>query len=234
MEEQPLMMDEMMSKKSNKSNKSKVEPGTCCCCNCACEDEYTKDETCCGCFPVKCGIHFVGILTYVITIIAVVFAFFQFLNEFFPWWYPAVTLLLFIPLILALVFFISFWIKESDGTRGRLIVACILVIVSFALVFLWHLIFIVYFYKGGKEVHIGTGDPDAPDSDYQTEDKRKYIFVEAAEATIIIAIYSYYICFTSRYAALYEEGPKPEFRDDEEEKKMEEEKKDDMEDKKEM
>ena len=142
MEDQPLM-DNMSqkSKKSNKSNKSQVPPSTCCCCNCACEDEYTKDETCCGCFPVKCGIHCVGILTYVITIIAVVFAFFQFLNEFFPWWYPAVTLILFIPLIIALVFFISFWIKENDGSRGRLVTACILVIISFALVFLWHVIF---------------------------------------------------------------------------------------------
>merc|ERR1712110_266043 len=58
----------------------------CCCCECVCKNEATKDSSCCGCFPIKCGVVAIGIFTILITAIFFVWYFFLFLNEYIHWW----------------------------------------------------------------------------------------------------------------------------------------------------
>merc|ERR1712032_35440 len=51
-----------------------MEP--CCCCECVCANEFTKDSSCCGCFPIKCGVVAIGIFTVLITAILFIWYFF--------------------------------------------------------------------------------------------------------------------------------------------------------------
>lgn len=39
----------------------------CCCCLCVCSNNFTEDRSCCGCFPIKCGVVTIGIFTYILT-----------------------------------------------------------------------------------------------------------------------------------------------------------------------
>ena len=38
----------------------------CCCCDCKCSDEATLEETCCICCPIKCGIHVIAVVTFLL------------------------------------------------------------------------------------------------------------------------------------------------------------------------
>merc|ERR1712167_131193 len=38
----------------------------CCCCFCNCSNRYTRDLSCFGCFPLKCGIICIGLFTIVL------------------------------------------------------------------------------------------------------------------------------------------------------------------------
>merc|ERR1719453_2109609 len=44
----------------------------CCCCLCACSNEFTEELSCCGCFPIKCGIVTIGIFTFILTLVLVI------------------------------------------------------------------------------------------------------------------------------------------------------------------
>jgi hypothetical protein len=70
----------------------------CCCCLCACSNEYTKDSSCCGCFPIKCGVVAIGIFTLLLTIYMVTMNFFLILNEYIHWYFPVVILVLLAPM----------------------------------------------------------------------------------------------------------------------------------------
>ena len=54
----------------------------CCCCMCACSNENTDGTTCCGCFPVKCGVVAIGITVWTITLYMFLTTYFLILNEY--------------------------------------------------------------------------------------------------------------------------------------------------------
>merc|ERR1719194_66746 len=59
-----LMQEEQPPKKLTLEEIAIEEEGClCCCCVCHCSVKETKDLACCGCFPIKCGVVTIGILT---------------------------------------------------------------------------------------------------------------------------------------------------------------------------
>jgi len=112
--------------------KDNLEP--CCCCLCVCSNEFTEDRSCCGCFPIKCGIVVIGGFTYFVTVVLLVWNFFLFMNDYIHWWFTFIVLLLYIPLIVGAAFFVSFFTKDTKTTRSLIRTACILILVSLVIV----------------------------------------------------------------------------------------------------
>merc|ERR1712139_746208 len=83
---------------SEVSDPDKYNLQPCCCCLCACSHDRVGDATCFGCFPIRCGILFISIQIFALAIILIVVTFFQLLNEYLPWWFVFITLILLIPL----------------------------------------------------------------------------------------------------------------------------------------
>ena len=123
--------------------------------------------------PIKCGVHTIGFFTIGVAIYLTFSSFTQFLNVYFAWWYTAILLLLYIPLYIAVYFFWRFiyWkeYKESKVNRGRLVLACILAIVSLILGLVWCIIFITQIYK--EEQVYTTPEPWNEDSYIAQSDK---------------------------------------------------------------
>jgi len=114
--------DAMLDKKDDEGDK-KTEPAEeeeekeeehdmCCCCICQCSTEETKKLSCCGCFPIKCGLIVVGIIYCCLTVAMFIELFYGFINEQIHWWYPVVGILLMVPLIIGLCFYIRFFTKD--------------------------------------------------------------------------------------------------------------------------
>merc|ERR1712072_91711 len=133
----------MMSNKDSGSKKesTKVESekeeehDMCCCCICQCSTEETKKLSCCACFPIKCGLIVVGIIYCTLTVAMFIELFYGFINEQIHWWYPVVGILLMVPLIIGLCFYIRFFTKDESATRGRLYAASFLLFHSPSLPF---------------------------------------------------------------------------------------------------
>jgi hypothetical protein len=123
----------------------------CCCCDCVCANEFTQGYTFCICFPIKCGVAFVGVVTLLLTTILFVWYFFQFMNEYLHWWYTLVNLFLIAPLLIGASFVVSWFIKDSKATRTMLFTSQILALVSVLLLALWNIIYFVAIYK--KDVY---------------------------------------------------------------------------------
>merc|ERR1711959_385520 len=224
----------------NKSTKSVEEQlkyqdhEFCCCCVCQCSTEQTRDLGCCGCFPIKCGIVTIGIITFVIYLVLFVEIFYCLLNEYDDWWYVLVGLVLLIPMLIGCCFFIVFYASETDTTRSTIKVACMLTIISVTLLAVWNTCYFYYLYKY-PDVYTGS-----PDTGYYKQTKKQYIVWSLVIAAAIDAIYSYFLCVTITYKGRLNstessEGgfgiPQPPGLDaigGDEEKKDEEEKKDDM------
>lgn len=187
------------TKKSNKTEESipKEHVATpCCCCLCVCSNEYTVGSSCCGCFPIKCGVIAIGIFTVLLTIYLITMNYFLILNEYVHWYYPVVLLLLYIPLIIGSSFFIVFFTKDTQASRGKLFVACQFGIISTALACVWIVSYYVWIYKQDT-VYSGMGDPS--DNVYTKQSKKFYLFVVLAETAALCAAYAYFICVTNRY-----------------------------------
>ena len=205
-------MDPMMAmedkKDEKKSEKSKKTDGTqeaipkehimtpCCCCLCVCSNEYTVGSSCCGCFPIKCGVIAIGIFTVLLTIYLITMNYFLIMNEYVHWYYPVVLLVLYIPLIIGSSFFIVFFSKDTQSSRGKLFVACQFGIISTALACVWILSYYVWIYKGDA-VYSGMGNPS--DNVYTKQSKKFYLFVVLAETAALCSAYAYFICVTNRY-----------------------------------
>merc|ERR1719198_393632 len=169
----------------------------CCCCLCACSNEYTKDSRCCGCFPIKCGVLTIGIFTLLLTIYMVTMNFFLILNEYIHWYFPVIILILLAPMCIGSSFFIVFFTKDTASSRGKLFTACIFGIISTALIAVWIVCYYVFIYKNDT-VFTGQGDPQS--NSYSKMSKKFYLFVVLAETTALCIAYSYFICVTNRYA----------------------------------
>jgi hypothetical protein len=186
----------------------------CCCCLCSCSNEYTKDSSCCGCFPIKCGVLSIGIFTLLLTIYMVTMNFFLILNDYIHWYFPVIILILLVPMCIGSSFFVVFFTKDSAASRGKLFTACMFGIISTALIAVWIVCYYVFIYKNDT-VFTGQGDPQS--NSYSKMSKKFYLFVVLAETTALCIAYSYFICVTNRYAQNMK-GKEEE----EEEEKMEE------------
>jgi hypothetical protein len=189
----------------------------CCCCLCSCSNEYTKDSSCCGCFPIKCGVVTIGIFTVLLTIYMVTMNFFLILNDYIHWYFPVVILVLLAPMCIGSSFFIVFFTKDTASSRGKLFTACMFGIISTALIAVWIVCYYVFIYKNDT-VFTGQGDPQT--NSYSKMSKKFYLFVVLAETTALCIAYSYFICVTNRYA--------DNMKGEEEAEAMEEEKKEEM------
>lgn len=126
--------------------------------------------------------------------------FFGLLNEYLPWWYTFVALLLQIPLITSAAIAVYFFGADKRSTRGKLRGAAIMSIISVFLWAVWQLVFFLAIYKRDT-VYIGTG-PANDDSNYARYGKKQYIFTFLAEAFIIIGFLAYFIAVISQYVSL--------------------------------
>jgi len=167
----------------------------CCCCLCDCSEREYRDLSCCGCFPVKCGIYTIGILAVLLTALIFLETFMMLMADHIAWWFVLVSVLLQIPLIIGLIFFLNFFGEDSDATRGKLRSACILAIVSFSLQITWN---IVYFWILYKPPNIVVGNDEAPVN--FTVSKKLYLFWTSFFYLWAIFAYGYFICVVGRYA----------------------------------
>merc|ERR1712195_398985 len=173
------------------------------------------DATCFGCLPIKCGILFIAIQIFALSIIMITVTFFQLLNEYLPWWFVFITLLLLIPNILGACFMVYFFGKDNRGTRGRMFGAIILSIISISLWCTWNLIFFLGIYKRDT-VYTGMG-PANDETNYHATPKRTYLFTVLAETTFILVWLTYYTCVANQYCSLMNDS-----YDREEKRKMRE------------
>merc|ERR1719379_1997936 len=86
--------------------------------------------SCCCFFPIRCGILFIGCIIIAITLFVFLEIFYELLNDDIHWLYVLVGVLLACTLIVASAFAVLFFTEDSEGSRTRLFVACMLVIIG--------------------------------------------------------------------------------------------------------
>jgi len=166
----------------------------CCCCLCHCSEREYRDLSCCGCLPVKCGIYTIGVFAVALTALIFVETFMMLMSEHIAWWFVLVSVLLQIPLIIGLIFFLNFFGEDSEATRGKLGAACILAIVSFCLQTAWN---IGYFWGLYKPSNITVGNDEAFTF---TCTKKQYLFWTSFFYLTAVFAYGYFICVVGRYS----------------------------------
>merc|ERR1712010_241802 len=125
MDENAPMMEEKPAEDGEDVSIARTQELTpCCCCLCACSNEYTKDSSCCGCFPIKCGVIAIGAFTVLLTIYLVTMNFFLILNDYIHWYFPVVIIVLLAPMCIGSSFFVVFFTKDTAASRGKLFTAC--------------------------------------------------------------------------------------------------------------
>jgi hypothetical protein len=185
----------------------------CCCCYCHCSDKETKDVTCCGCFPIRCGVLVIGILTVSFTLYMFCASFFFIMNEYIKWWFPFVSLILMAPAIIGSCNFLGWFTKDCKRTRGNLTSALVLNLVSWSLVMVWQVAYFLWLYKNDT-VYLGYGTDT---ESYQAWSKKGYIFWLLAEGSVAITLLAYFLCVIRKYINRF--GETPEEKKDDEEKK---------------
>merc|ERR1711934_1073051 len=187
----------------------------CCCCECVCANDFTKESSCCGCFPIKCGAVTIGIITVIITAILFVWYFFLFLNEYIHWWYVLVCLFLLCPILVGSSFVISWFTSDTNTTRTMLYTSQILALVSVLLVAIWNLIYFIFIYKKDK-FYAGMGD--IPSNVYTQQSKKNFLFTMLAETVFLLCMFGYFLCVTAAYSEDMHGPEQPEEAPVEEEK----------------
>jgi len=207
------------------SDKDMYNLSPCCCCMCACSHDRVGAATCFGCLPIRCGVMFIAMQIFALAVILITVTFFQLLNEYLPWWFSFITLLLLSPLIISASQMVYFFAKDSRGTRGNMFGAVILSIISVSLWCLWNLIFFLAIYKRDI-VYTGMGAAN-DESNYHATPKRTYLFTVLAETTFILTWLTYYTCVANQYWSLMNEKYDRQKKEDEADKKKAEKKKED-------
>lgn len=170
----------------------------CCCCICQCSTKKTEDLSCCGCFPIKCGLVTIGALTLTLTLVLLVEIFYMLLVEDIHWWYVLVALVLCVPLIIGTCFWIFFFSNDTDASRSRLYVAIMFTIITVILLAIWNTWYFLQFFKG-EQVTYGT-----PEAGYYNQSKKQYIFFSLFIAAIIAALWAYFLCVAVTYKGAFE------------------------------
>ena len=123
----------------------------------------TKDEADCCCCTYDIVIILLGILVWIAGLFMFINIIGMYLNQYFPWWYPTVQLFLFFIFTGGMVMIASWFCSDSSGTRLTLRIACILILSSTVLIFIWNLIYVFGCVKT-RHMMIGTGDKDVEDN----------------------------------------------------------------------
>lgn len=190
--EKKSLLDEKKATEANEEENPYVEE-MCCCCICQCSTKKTEDLSCCGCFPIKCGLVTIGAFTFAVTLFLLIEIFYMLLVEDIHWWYVLVALILCVPLIIACTFFILFFSNDTDDSRSRLYVSQILAIITYVLVAVWNTVYFLAFFKSDT-VTYGT-----PEAGYYKQSKKQYIFFSIFIAAILIALNMYFMCVAVTY-----------------------------------
>lgn len=167
----------------------------------------TDGETCFGCFPIKCGVTIIGIIALTLAVVLFTYNFFLLLNDYLAWYYPVINLVLYVPIVIACSFFVVFFTRDRSSTRGKLMTACMFIVISIVIKTIWTFIYIYYFYKQ-ELVYLGMNDP--AENKYIHFTKKYYIFLEISYAIVIVVFFAYFMCVVERYDTLMEPEKKEE------------------------
>lgn len=132
---------------SDASDPDKYNLSPCCCCLCACSHDRVGGATCFGCLPIKCGVMMIAFQVFALAIVLITVTFFELLNEYLPWWYVFIMCLLLIPIAISASIVVYYFGKDKRSTRGKLLGAVIMSIISTCLWCTWKLIFYLAIYK---------------------------------------------------------------------------------------
>ena len=161
----------------------------CCCCICHCSTKETIKEKCCCCFPIKCGVVVINLLTVALFVLLFLQVFFKLINESFDWWYVLVAVLLLVPFFIGVGFNIFWMAEDVNSTRARLWVSCCFTIISVVLLAFWNCIYIVYCFKE-KEIKTEVGE---------VVTKKQFVVWSLYLATCIAFLWGYFICITHNF-----------------------------------
>jgi len=227
MEKEPemMMMEEEKEPEDTRTDVQKrLDNGGffCCCCLCECTEPRTKELTCCCFFPIKCGVIFIGCIILCLTLFVFLEIFYQLLNDDIHWWFVLVGVVLAATLVVASSFIIVFFTGDTESSRGKLFLSCLLVIIGVALEAVWAACYFVFLYKKDTVV---TGNDGVG---FIKATRKQEVVITLYIACCICALFAYFICVVNQYVKALEEPPKEEMMMVMEDKMMEEpEKKDD-------
>jgi len=74
------------------------------------------------------------------------------MNEHIDWYFPVVSIALLAPMMVGACFFVVFFTKDKQSSRGKIGPACTLAIIALSVVAAWNVIYFVFLYKKDKEV----------------------------------------------------------------------------------
>jgi hypothetical protein len=110
---------------------------SCCCCGCQCHDPTSREERCCCCFPLRCGINFIILVTLAYVLLEFVTVVMLYLNVYHEWYYPTIILILLAPAFIALAFMLNYWCGDSKAARSKMTTSCILLACSAGAIAIW-------------------------------------------------------------------------------------------------
>lgn len=195
MEEEPMMEPEAPPEEELTEIQKAIKDGgfLCCCCLCECTEEKIRELTCCCFFPIRCGVLFIGCIILAITLFVFLEIFYELLNDDIHWWYVLVGVLIAGTLVVASAFSILFFTDDNPGSRTRLLVACMLVIVGVTLEAVWATIYFVFLYKKDS---VTTGNDGVG---FVKATRKQEVVVTLYIACCIDALFAYFICVVNQY-----------------------------------
>lgn len=202
-EEAPLVSEKAESAPKEEKKGPTIEEQMCCCCICRCQGEEDRPYSCCGCFPLKCGLIVIGILTIFVTLALFVEVYWTLLNEYIHWWYVIVGTVCLIPLVVSAVFAIRFFTKDQKSSRTMMWIAQLLAIVSFTLLALWNLIYFQWVYKYDI-VYAGVDGLG-----YVQQTKKAFMVWSLFIGIVLDFIWAYFLCVATTYATCKDGAPEP-------------------------
>ena len=164
------------------------------------DDEATS---CCCCVPIEPGITTINIVSIIEVTLLVGITIPLFWDEFIHWWYPLVNLILILGFGLTVVVFALRQVcgKDSAESRANAAIGQILVMVLWAVLSIWSIVYFYSFVKG-KQVNLGYtwGMDDNKDESYITMDKKNIILALFCGMVSFVATHFYFYWVTSGYA----------------------------------
>ena len=104
----------------------------------------------CGCFDKKCAVITLTVVVIIHFLFELVQAILISENVYFDQEFPIIYLLLLLPMVLAIGFFIDFYIKDTPEKRKRVREGFLLAAISSLLIALWIIIYISCIYSYDK------------------------------------------------------------------------------------